>query len=95
MLLNCYPNFENYPYKEFLSRFCNETVNELNQTLIRAQSLSVEPDLLKLFRLIKWMEGRLSDRVIAPKLNLRENGEGNEMLLETENASSSSENSYF
>lgn len=39
----------------------------------RAQSISLESKLMKLIKLMKWMEGRLSEKVIFPRMNQIEN----------------------
>lgn len=41
--------------------------------LKRAQSISLESKLVKLIKLMKWMEGRLSEKVIFPRMSNLEN----------------------
>lgn len=36
--------------------------------LKKAESVSLESKLMKLLKLMKWMEGRLSERVIFPRM---------------------------
>jgi hypothetical protein len=59
---------EDSPFIDKVSAWVDGLLAKSIAALKKAESVSLESKLMKLLKLMKWMEGRLSERVIFPRM---------------------------
>lgn len=70
MTLMAFSNLEKFPYPDLLGNQRKIKISSMmNHALLRHNSVTTEPKLFKLFKLMKWMQQRLSEKMVFPTMN--------------------------
>ena len=68
MLLLIFEDSSEYPHEKMLNDLKEKTLQDVNQELLNLHNDMVEPKLVKIFKVMKWMENKLSEKVEFPKM---------------------------